>query len=471
MKRIGVVFLLFSAVLAAHVDAMGKETLDFGRFGTVHIYRQRPHPARVVLFVSGDGGWNLGVVDMARELSGLDALVVGIDIVHYLSRLGKSGSPCLYPAADFELLSKFVQKRLGYPQYVPPILVGYSSGATLVYLLAVQAPAGTFKAALSLGFGPDLNLAGPPCRTDGLSWKKGPTPSTYLLEPAKRLGAPWVVLQGEIDQVCSPAEARAFAGRVAGARIVMLPKVGHGFSVPRNWMPQFKAAFAGLAATEAASAPAPSVLYDLPLVEVKAQAKKTPLLAVLVTGDGGWAGIDREIAGALAAEGIPVVGIDSLKYFWSPRTPEGAAKDLERVLVHYLEAWQKTQAVLIGYSLGADVLPAMTARLGPATRARVRLIALLAPGTQTAFEFHLGDWVGKPAEGKQYLILPEIETLADLPVLCVCGEKETDSLCREKLPPAVSRILMPGAHHFEGDYEAVVKQILDHLRFPARPSS
>jgi len=52
--------------------------------------------------------------------------------------------------------------------------------------------------------------------------------------------------------------------------------------------------------------------------------------------------------------------------------------------------WKKAQAVLLGYSLGADLLPAMAARIEPVTRARVRLITLLAPGTQAAFEFHLG---------------------------------------------------------------------------------
>ena len=66
------------------------ESLVFGRFGSVALYRDSPHPSRRVLFISGDGGWNLGVVDMARALASLDSLVVGVDITHYLKELAAS---------------------------------------------------------------------------------------------------------------------------------------------------------------------------------------------------------------------------------------------------------------------------------------------------------------------------------------------------------------------------------------------
>ncbi|MGA8241554.1 MAG: AcvB/VirJ family lysyl-phosphatidylglycerol hydrolase, partial [Desulfobacterales bacterium] len=150
-----------------------EETTDqFGRFGKITLYHPSARPAHVVLFVSGDGGWNLGVVDMARELAALDALVVGVDITYYLKQLEKSSESCVYPAADFELLSKYVQKKLGFSQYITPVLIGYSSGATLVYAALVQAPGNTFLGAISLGFCPDLDLSKLLCRGSGLEWTK-----------------------------------------------------------------------------------------------------------------------------------------------------------------------------------------------------------------------------------------------------------------------------------------------------------
>src|SRR5713101_3749179 len=32
----------------------------------------------VVLFISGDGGWNAGVVEMARRIAGQEAVVIGV---------------------------------------------------------------------------------------------------------------------------------------------------------------------------------------------------------------------------------------------------------------------------------------------------------------------------------------------------------------------------------------------------------
>jgi type IV secretory pathway VirJ component len=459
--------LLLAPGLAAAGDG---ETLRYGRFGTVTLYHATPRPARVALFVSGDGGWNLGVIDMARELAGLDTLVVGIDIGRYLKNLGAAAEACSYPAADLEALSKFVQKSLGYPAYVPPVLVGYSSGATLVYAVLVQAPAGTFRGAISLGFCPDLEIRKPLCRgAGGLSGNVLPQGKGYWFLPAARLESPWIALQGTIDQVCDPASTAAYVKQVPGGEIVILPKVGHGFSVPRNWLPQFKEAFRRLTALaepprqpEAAreTAARPNSIAGLPVVEVPETAARGGTLAVMLSGDGGWAGIDRDLAAALAAAGLPVAGLDSLQYFWSPKDPETAGADLERLLRHYLELWKCERAVLIGYSFGADVLPFMAARLPEDLRRRVALVALLGPGQRAEFTFRILDWVAAGAGKDALPLLPEIGRLAGVPLLCIAAEKETDSLCRSLGPGQGNVVTLKGGHHFGGDYRGIARLIL-----------
>ena len=100
--------------------------------------------------------------------------------------------------------------------------MGYSSGATLVYAVLVQAPPDTFKGAISLGFCPDLPLQKPLCRGSGLEWEPIAKGKGYNFLPAKNLQNPWIALQGVVDQVCDPELTKGFARKVKGGDIVNL---------------------------------------------------------------------------------------------------------------------------------------------------------------------------------------------------------------------------------------------------------
>src|SRR5262249_40791318 len=210
-------------------------------------------------------------------------------------------------------------------------------------------------AAISFGFCPDLEIKKPFCKGYGLEYVKGSQNRGVVFLPAKELHQPWLVFQGGTDEVCNPDATKQYVSQVPGGQYIALPKVGHGFAKEKNWLTQFREAFAGLNQTEnpkpeehpAEISKSNVPVSDLPLVEVAGSRKKDQL-AVIVTGDGGWASIDRDIGDYLASQGIAVVGFDSLKYFWKSRTPEGAAKDLDRVINHYLQTWKKSNAMVLG---------------------------------------------------------------------------------------------------------------------------
>jgi type IV secretory pathway VirJ component len=443
--------------------------LTVGRFGTVTIYIPEGTPQSVAIFVSGDGGWERGVVNMARALTGLGAVVIGVDIRHYFESLRKAaarpGASCQMIAADFEALSHQVQKEIGMSEYHVPVLVGYSSGATVVYATLVQSPPGTFAGALSLGFCPDQDFAGAQlCTGYGLRYTQNKQ-HELLFEPAHDLKQPWIAFQGELDQVCKPRAAEEFVARVAGGTVVKLPLVGHGFSVERNWMPQFRAAYASLTArVETAPARQPQI-SDLPLQEVHA-AGSSDEFALLITGDGGWAGLDRELAAHLAANGVPTVALNSLQYFWSQRTPDETARDVARVLRHYLTAWNKQHVLLIGYSFGADVLPFVVNRLPPELRARVASVSLLGIDAHASFEVGIAEWVGSETGGAP--TKPELARVGQVPVLCIYGEGETDSICPGLGRSGIAREQVGSGHHFSGEYATLAERILAFAR-GARP--
>ena len=63
-----------------------------------------------------------------------------------------------------------------------------------------------------------------------------------------------------------------------------------------------------------AAAPAGDGLDDLPLAVLPAAARHDTM-AIVLSGDGGWRDIDRELGQALSRAGVPTIGIDSLRYF------------------------------------------------------------------------------------------------------------------------------------------------------------
>ncbi|GAC1330864.1 MAG: hypothetical protein NVS1B6_01130 [Steroidobacteraceae bacterium] len=258
LASIGTLLLTLGEAAAAPT-----EVFEDARFGAISLYRGDTAPRGVVLFLSGDGGWNLGVISMARLLIDKGAVVAGIDIRHYLAELEKSTDECVSPAADLENLSRSVQSRLGLKPYLEPTLAGYSSGATLVYAALVEAPEGLFKGALSIGFCPDLDLKKPVCKGSGIEsvarrGSNGVLKGVDFL-PAKKLSGKWISLQGQIDQVCPVSATQKFIAQVPGADMILLPKVGHGYSVEKNWVPQYEAAYELIA-----SAPGPAAASARP---------------------------------------------------------------------------------------------------------------------------------------------------------------------------------------------------------------
>ncbi|MCC7461987.1 MAG: virulence factor family protein [Gammaproteobacteria bacterium] len=449
------------------------QSMDMGRFGKVMVYRPESKPAGVVLFISGDGGWHLGVVGMAQHLVDDGMVVVGIDVRTYRAAINAPGEACRYYGADFEELSHAVQRRLQLDEYHLPMLAGYSSGATLAYAVMVQSPPGTYAGVLSLGFCPDLDLIRPPCRGSGLEYtlqgaESRPRGLVYRPAPANRTR--WIVMQGDVDAVCAAAATRDFVAATGHGELIALPKVGHGFGVERNWLPQYQQAYRALAAAAVQPPPAPAQLHDLPLIEIPvteaAARAATPQdrqrLAVLLTGDGGWAGLDQEVAAALAARGIPVVAINSLKYYWHAHTPEEAARDLDRVVRTYGERWRRERVLLIGYSFGADVLPFLYNRLPPDTRRLVQSISLLGLSSTASFEIHLSEWIpGSRQDGPP--TVPEIAAMGNgAPVLCLHGASEAGSACPTVRGPGVRVEQLEGGHHFDGAYATLARHIVDY---------
>ena len=106
-----------------------------------------------------------------------------------------------------------------------------------------------------------------------------------------------------VSQFMSVRSSRAL-GRVRGAIALFLCAPGLVAA------PRVSAAQGAAHVAAEVTAPDTTVVRDLPLIE-NPSPRPGRVLAVFLTGDGGWAMLDRSIARVLADSGISVVGFDS----------------------------------------------------------------------------------------------------------------------------------------------------------------
>jgi type IV secretory pathway VirJ component len=217
---------------------------------------------------------------------------------------------------------------------------------------------------------------------------------------------------------------------------------------------------------------------DAPLIEVDARARvggasgaefgpeRAPFV-ILYTGDNGWQDGDKAFARYLSGAGMPVLAIDSLRYFSRSPGRARASRDLAQAIEAYARAWDRPQVILAGYSFGADALLQLLDGLPPATRARVRGVALIAPGPRSDLTLHpftLFD-LDKPTAAA---MAPLLASLEGLPATCISASDDAGAMCPHLPATVIAPRTASGGHVFKGD-RATVARLIAETGGPARP--
>lgn len=409
------------------------------------VVRMPEGPATGTVFLFSDaGGWGDAEELLASRLQHANAVVIGIDLPAYFASIDAEQKECVYLVADFERIGHAVQRASGADTFHAPLVAGVGEGGALAIDILAQTPADTLGGAVAAN--PTLGQS----LKSTLCTKFPRTPASdggaFYPLPAGAQPAPLTVVLG--TDASAEAAARADALAASGVSFTRKPSVEAG-----------EAALGDAVASTIAGA---AVAGDAPSI-IELDAKPAPgAMAIMLSGDGGWRDLDKTVAGLLQAQGVPTVGLDSLRWFWTRRTPAETGAELARLIDVYTDRWDVERVILAGYSFGASVIPAAFRAMPPEIQARVSEIALLAPGETADWEITVSGWLGSASSAAT----PIDADLAALPqdaLLCIYGEKETDSACPALAGSAATLVRTTGGHHFDGDYPGLARHILDGL--------
>ena len=437
--------LAATAAFAAGGDAQGQagtpaRTFDTGQIpDPVILLPDGPALGSIMLFSSEDG-WSSEDDALAARLQAEGAAVVGIDLPGYLAALDAEGQNASTPSPTSRARPP-ARARDRATTFHAPIVAGSGQGGALAIDLLAQTPADTLGAVVAADPADGAPLATPLCTDAARS--EGSDGATYAL-PAGAQPAPLTVVLGEGATAENAARAEALA--TAGVAFDLKAADASGAPVFGDVLAAALARNAGTGETGA--------IVELGTVPTRG------VMAIVLSGDGGWRDLDRQVAGLLQGAGVPTVGLDSLRWFWSARTPGETGAELARLIDLYTDRWDVAKVILVGYSFGADVLPDAYLAMPPEARAKVAQISLLGLAAQADWQITVSGWLGK-ASSTAKPIGPALAQLPPALIQCFYGEEEDDTACPTLDGTAAEIVRTRGGHHFDGNYQALAQRILD----------
>ena len=193
-----------------------------------------------------------------------------------------------------------------------------------------------------------------------------------------------------------------------------------------------------------------------------ASTDTTKPLLFYISGDGGFNKFSTSFMQSLNKEGYAVIGLDAKDYFWNKKRPQEAATAIEEVLNGSNKEWKKKNIVLIGYSFGADVSPFMLTHFSAALSNRINHLILLSPSAKTDFEIHVLQMLGWGKDAGES-VPAEINKILK-PVTIIVGDDENEFPFDQVTIKNKRIIKMPGGHHYDGDVDALCKQVIQQIK-------
>lgn len=196
-----------------------------------------------------------------------------------------------------------------------------------------------------------------------------------------------------------------------------------------------------------------------PIWRFPAQGRPAPVSVLYFSGDAGIRfGMGNYMAHRFPERGIDFTALSTSTVF---RLGGNRAKVNAVVAGAVRDAEKRAGArpvVLIGQSYGADILQTGLAALPRSLRFGIGGVVLIVPGTETFFRADpLGILYGFRPDSVSTTTLRRIDWV---PLTCIHGIEETDSVCPLLKAPNVTSVGLPGGHVMHRDAPTLAAAVL-----------
>jgi len=198
---------------------------------------------------------------------------------------------------------------------------------------------------------------------------------------------------------------------------------------------------------------------NLPLIESRSKGERDYYM-IFLTGNGGWRDLAQSVTHYLNSKNVSILAINTKKYLWREKEPAQIACDLEKLIDKYNIKWGKTKVVLMGYSMGAEVLPFAVNCMEDKYLHELNDIILIGPWQKATFKINLLDYFYEVNKGLD--IYSELLKMKTKEVYVICDDNEI-SICHKDLESLIDHDMLVGGHHFGGDYNALSELICKRL--------
>ena len=423
-------FIFFIALISiAESQDQFKTSIQTTKFGEIFIHGNLKNPNYLgILLSTSDNSKDEQLIDSAISSNGLIAKI-------QLDKFGNS-EDCLNIGGEFERLSQIIQKQIGLKKIIPPIIIGANNSAAIAELISYQAEK-TFN-------------------------------KIILVNPIETINKSLKICDGDEHFIIKNNKIESFTKPISQALIIKTANTNYPkriFSTELLKIENFSKELETFLSYNHLEEH--NEIEDLPVFDLSEQNKDTKdKLILFLSGDGGWATIDKEIAENLIKKNYNLIGFDSLKYFWNKKTEEDVKRDFNKIIKYYDSKYKPKNIILIGFSFGADVAPFIYNLTS--YQNKISKIILLSPALINDFEVELNDWISSKPEEKGEQILPQVLKIQPNKIVCIYGSEEENVLCNELVKDKnfISKSVvkaLPGDHHYNGDYKKISEIVLENI--------